>query len=83
MGKLSQAHLELQEAMDVTLKMARQFIDTIKVLDVPHIVTPYSVRGRRSFGLLGTAGHHLEHSSWENLPRTALGNTVEDILRTH
>ncbi|KAK3117184.1 Rad2 nuclease [Teratosphaeriaceae sp. CCFEE 6253] len=41
MGKVSQAHLELQKAIDVTTLMARELIEELKKLDVPYIVAPY------------------------------------------
>lgn len=40
-GKTSQAHLELQKAVDVTPEMARQLIDELKKTDVQYIVAPY------------------------------------------
>ena len=41
MGKPSQAHLELQKAVDVTPEMARQLIDELKRHDVQYLVAPY------------------------------------------
>ncbi|KAL8722785.1 MAG: hypothetical protein Q9225_000797 [Loekoesia sp. 1 TL-2023] len=41
MGKISQAHLELQKAVDVTPEMARQLIERLKTLGVQYIVAPY------------------------------------------
>ena len=41
MGKPSQAHLELQKAVDVTPEMARQFIEELKRHGVEYIVAPY------------------------------------------
>lgn len=41
MGKPSQAHLELQKAVDVTPEMARQLIDELKRHDVQYVVAPY------------------------------------------
>ena len=41
MNKPSQAHLELQKAVDVTPEMARQFIDELKKIEVAYVVAPY------------------------------------------
>ena len=41
LNKPSQAHLELQKAVDVTPEMARQFIDELKKIGVQYIVAPY------------------------------------------
>lgn len=41
MGKPSQAHLELQKAIDVTPEMARQLIDELKCQDIQYVVAPY------------------------------------------
>ncbi|EXJ94800.1 hypothetical protein A1O1_03198 [Capronia coronata CBS 617.96] len=40
-GKTSQAHQELQKAVDVTPAMARQLIEELKKLNVQYIVAPY------------------------------------------
>lgn len=40
-GKPSQAHLELQKAIDVTPEMARHLIEELKRADVPYVVAPY------------------------------------------
>jgi exonuclease-1 len=40
-GKISQAHLEFQKAIDVTPEMARQLIDELKNCGVQYIVAPY------------------------------------------
>jgi len=40
-GKPSQAHAELQKAIDVTPEMARHLIEGLKKEDVPFIVAPY------------------------------------------
>lgn len=40
-GKTSQAHQELQKAVDVTPYMARLFIEELKKLDVQYVVAPY------------------------------------------
>ena len=41
MGKISQAHLELQKAVDVTPEMARQLIDELNRHKVQFVVAPY------------------------------------------
>ena len=41
LNKPSQAHLELQKAVDVTPEMARQLIDELKKIEVQYIVAPY------------------------------------------
>ena len=41
LNKPSQAHLELQKAVDVTPEMARQFIDELKKMGVQYVVAPY------------------------------------------
>lgn len=40
-GKLSQAQLELQKAIDVTPEMARYLIEELKKEGVPYVVAPY------------------------------------------
>jgi len=40
-GNASQAHLELQKAVDVTPEMARQLIDELKKSGIQYIVAPY------------------------------------------
>jgi exonuclease-1 len=40
-GKTSQAHLELQKAVDVTPEMARQLIEELKHHNVQYVVAPY------------------------------------------
>lgn len=40
-GKPSQAHLELQKAIDVTPEMARHLIEELKKSGVPYVVAPY------------------------------------------
>ncbi|KAK1781518.1 hypothetical protein QBC45DRAFT_59143 [Copromyces sp. CBS 386.78] len=40
-GKPSQAHVELQRAIDVTPEMARHLIDELKKANVPYLVAPY------------------------------------------
>lgn len=41
LGKTSQAHLELQKAVDVTPEMARMLIEELKLLNVDYVVAPY------------------------------------------
>ena len=41
LNKPSQAHLELQKAVDVTPEMARQLIDELKKIGVQYVVAPY------------------------------------------
>ncbi|XXH01393.1 hypothetical protein Hte_007753 [Hypoxylon texense] len=40
-GKPSQAHAELQKAIDVTPEMARHLMEELKKADVPYVVAPY------------------------------------------
>ncbi|KAK3484693.1 uncharacterized protein B0T23DRAFT_57726 [Neurospora hispaniola] len=40
-GKPSQAHIELQKAIDITPEMARHLIDELKKANVPYVVAPY------------------------------------------
>lgn len=40
-GKTSQAHLELQKAVDVTPEMARQLIEELKHHNIHYVVAPY------------------------------------------
>lgn len=40
-GKPSQAHAELQKAIDVTPEMARHLIEELKKAEVPYVVAPY------------------------------------------
>ncbi|KAI1756259.1 hypothetical protein F4782DRAFT_485470 [Xylaria castorea] len=40
-GKPSQAHQELQKAIDVTPEMARHLIEALKKANVPYVVAPY------------------------------------------
>ena len=41
MGKQSQAHMELQKAVDVTPEMARELIEELKMSNVQYVVAPY------------------------------------------
>lgn len=49
LGKISQAHLELQKAVDVTPEMARQFIDELKKLNVQYLVAPYEADAQLAY----------------------------------
>ncbi|KAI0516918.1 hypothetical protein F5B22DRAFT_605555 [Xylaria bambusicola] len=40
-GKPSQAHQELQKAIDVTPEMARHLIEALKAANIPYVVAPY------------------------------------------
>lgn len=40
-GKPSQAHAELQKAIDITPEMARHLIEELKKANVPYVVAPY------------------------------------------
>ncbi|KAI0409164.1 hypothetical protein F4802DRAFT_234664 [Xylaria palmicola] len=40
-GKPSQAHQELQKAIDVTPEMARHLIEALKTANIPYVVAPY------------------------------------------
>ncbi|TKA75286.1 hypothetical protein B0A55_05076 [Friedmanniomyces simplex] len=49
MEKISQAHLELQKAVDVTPLMARELIEELKLLDVPYVVAPYEADSQLAY----------------------------------
>lgn len=49
MGRSSQAHLELQKAVDVTPAMARELIEELKRLDVPYVVAPYEADSQLAY----------------------------------
>ncbi len=49
LGKISQAHLELQKAVDVTPQMARQLIEELKRLDVQYLVAPYEADAQLAY----------------------------------
>ncbi|KAK4611647.1 Exodeoxyribonuclease 1 [Fulvia fulva] len=49
MGRPSQAHLELQKAVDVTPVMARELIEELKRLDVPYVVAPYEADSQLAY----------------------------------
>lgn len=48
-GRVSQAHLELQKAVDVTPSMARELIEELKRLDVPYVVAPYEADSQLAY----------------------------------
>tara|TARA_R110002003_G_scaffold28_11_gene1599 strand:+ start:2068 stop:4038 length:1971 start_codon:yes stop_codon:yes gene_type:complete len=48
-GKTSQAHLELQKAVDVTPEMARAFIEELKHHNVQYIVAPYEADSQMAY----------------------------------
>ena len=49
LGKPSQAHLELQKAVDVTPEMARQLIEELKKLGVRYVVAPYEADAQLAY----------------------------------
>ena len=49
LGKTSQAHLELQKAVDVTPQMARQLIEELKELGVQYLVAPYEADAQLAY----------------------------------
>ena len=49
LGKLSQAHLELQKAVDVTPEMARQLIEELKKAGVQYVVAPYEADAQLAY----------------------------------
>ena len=49
LGKPSQAHLELQKAVDVTPEMARQLIEQLKMVGVQYIVAPYEADAQLAY----------------------------------
>ena len=55
LGKVSQAYLELQKAVDVSPEMARQLIDELKRSDVQFVVAPYEADVQLAF--LEREGH--------------------------
>lgn len=48
-GKFSQAHQELQKAVDVTPFMARQLIEELKRLNIQYIVAPYEADAQLAY----------------------------------
>lgn len=49
LGKTSQAHLELQKAVDVTPQMARQLIEELKQMGVQYVVAPYEADAQLAY----------------------------------
>ncbi|KAL8937344.1 MAG: hypothetical protein Q9211_003731 [Gyalolechia sp. 1 TL-2023] len=49
MGKISQAHQELQKAVDVTPEMARQLIEQLKTIGVQYVVAPYEADAQLAY----------------------------------
>lgn len=49
LNKPSQAHLELQKAVDVTPEMARQLIDELKKIGVQYVVAPYEADAQLAY----------------------------------
>ncbi|KAL8767129.1 MAG: hypothetical protein Q9209_006291 [Squamulea sp. 1 TL-2023] len=49
LGKISQAQLELQKAVDVTPEMARQMIEELKTLGVQYVVAPYEADAQLAY----------------------------------
>ncbi|EPS40312.1 hypothetical protein H072_5871 [Dactylellina haptotyla CBS 200.50] len=49
LGRTTQAHLELQKAIDVTPLMARHFIEELKKANVPYIVAPYEADAQMAY----------------------------------
>lgn len=47
--RYSQAHLELQKAVDVTPSMARELIEELKALGVPYVVAPYEADAQLAY----------------------------------
>jgi exonuclease-1 len=48
-GKISQAHQELQKAIDVTPFMARQLIEELKRLNIQYVVAPYEADAQLAY----------------------------------
>ena len=48
-GKVSQAHKELQKAVDVTPYMARQLIEELKRMNIPYVVAPYEADAQLAY----------------------------------
>ncbi|KAI9824365.1 MAG: hypothetical protein M1819_000870 [Sarea resinae] len=49
LGKKSQAHQELQKAVDVSPEMARQLIEELKAMGVDYIVAPYEADSQLAY----------------------------------
>ncbi|KAI2631260.1 hypothetical protein GGS21DRAFT_524061 [Xylaria nigripes] len=48
-GKTSQAHQELQKAIDVTPEMACHLIEALKKADIPYVVAPYEADAQLAY----------------------------------
>lgn len=48
-GRYSQAHQELQKAVDVTPEMARRLIEELKKMDIQYIVAPYEADAQLAY----------------------------------
>ncbi|KAF2717869.1 PIN domain-like protein [Polychaeton citri CBS 116435] len=48
-GKISQAHLELQKAVDVTPGMARELIEELKAAGIDYVVSPYEADAQLAY----------------------------------
>jgi exonuclease-1 len=48
-GKTSQAHLELQKAVDVTPEMARMLIEELKYHNIPYVVAPFEADSQLAY----------------------------------
>ena len=48
-GKVSQAHLELQKSVDVTPEMARMVIEELKHHDIQYVVAPYEADSQLAY----------------------------------
>ena len=49
LGKISQANLELQKAIDVTPEMARQLIEELRSIGVQYVVAPYEADAQLAY----------------------------------
>ena len=49
LSKPSQAHLELQKAVEVTPEMARELIDELKKINVQYVVSPYEADAQLAY----------------------------------
>ena len=49
LGKVSQAYLELQKAIDVTPEMARQLIEELKRHNIKYVVAPYEADAQMAY----------------------------------
>ncbi|KAL9623939.1 MAG: hypothetical protein Q9160_001931 [Pyrenula sp. 1 TL-2023] len=48
-GRASQAHQELQKAVDVTPEMARRLIEELKKMDIQYVVAPYEADAQLAY----------------------------------